>query len=74
MLFNKNMNNINYIKPTHLHRLTGEKIELIGYSEDGAWRYYAENGEVRKTYRRLDETFIPLPESEKVIMKCNEKK
>lgn len=68
------MDKVNYIRPTHLHRLTGEKIELIGYSEDRAWRYYAENGEVRKAYVRLDERFIPLPESEKVIMKCNEKK
>lgn len=67
------MDKVNYIKPTHLHRLTGEKIELIGYSKDGALRYYAGNGKERQTYRRLEETFIPLPESEKVIMECNEK-
>lgn len=67
---------VNYIRPTHLCRITGEYVEVLRYGINNSTLprgtyvvYYDHKGEYHDTDKSISD-FIELADNEKIITKC----
>ena len=62
----------NYIRPTHMCLITGEKVEVLRYNGgDNAYVvYYDHKGDYHRDRSISD--FVELSEKERIIIKCEE--
>lgn len=67
---------VNYIRPTHLCRITGEKVEVLRYGVNKGTIpnspfviYYDHKGEYHDSDKNISD-FIELADDEKIITKC----
>lgn len=69
---------VNYIRPTHLCRITGEKVEVLRYGvstgtipSSSYVIYYDHKGEYHDTDKKISD-FIELRDFEKIVIKVAE--
>lgn len=65
------MRKVKYIRPTHLNRMTGERIEVLKYSANGSFmEYYDSKGDYHSTPEDILLDYLELNENEKKIQIC----